>query len=58
VVTAIAAPAALKVQFSGGGGHAGALLMPDRCLAGLNKAPGWLCEAALDHHSNLSVFLQ
>lgn len=32
VVTAIAAPAALRVTFKGGGGHAGALLMPDRQL--------------------------
>ena len=31
VVTAIAAPAALRVFFSGDGGHAGALLMPYRC---------------------------
>lgn len=30
IVTAIAAPAALRVHFKGGGGHAGALLMPDR----------------------------
>ena len=30
VVTAIAAPAALRVQFSGDGGHAGGQLMPDR----------------------------
>lgn len=30
VVTAIAAPAAFRLQFNGGGGHAGALLMPDR----------------------------
>lgn len=30
IVTAIAAPAALCVKFKGGGGHAGALLMPDR----------------------------
>lgn len=30
IVTAIAAPAALRVYFKGGGGHAGALLMPDR----------------------------
>lgn len=30
VVTAIAAPAALRVFFSGDGGHAGALLMPAR----------------------------
>lgn len=30
IVTAIAAPAALRVTFKGGGGHAGALLMPDR----------------------------
>ena len=31
VVTAIAAPASFRVQFNGDGGHAGALLMPDRC---------------------------
>jgi ureidoglycolate amidohydrolase len=30
VVTAIAAPAALRIQFDGIGGHAGAVLMPDR----------------------------
>ena len=30
VVTAIAAPAALRVHFSGEGGHAGGQLMPDR----------------------------
>ena len=30
IVTAIAAPAALRAQFSGDGGHAGALLMPRR----------------------------
>ena len=30
VVTAIAAPAALRIQFEGAGGHAGAVLMPDR----------------------------
>ena len=30
IVSAIAAPAALRVFFSGDGGHAGALLMPDR----------------------------
>ena len=30
VVTAIAAPASFRVQFKGDGGHAGALLMPDR----------------------------
>lgn len=32
IVTAIAAPAALRVTFKGGGGHAGALLMPDRSI--------------------------
>ena len=32
VVTAIAAPAAFRIQFNGGGGHAGALLMPDRSV--------------------------
>lgn len=30
IVTAIAAPAALRVQLDGAGGHAGAVLMPDR----------------------------
>ncbi len=30
VVTAIAAPATLRAQFTGEGGHAGAVLMPDR----------------------------
>jgi N-carbamoyl-L-amino-acid hydrolase len=30
IVTAIAAPATLRVQLSGDGGHAGAVLMPDR----------------------------
>lgn len=38
IVTAIAAPAALRVQFSGDGGHAGALLMPYRNDAGLAAA--------------------
>ena len=31
IVTAIAAPAALRISFSGDGGHAGAQLMPLRC---------------------------
>lgn len=30
VVTAIAAPASIKVDFEGDGGHAGAALMPSR----------------------------
>lgn len=30
VVTAIAAPASIKVDFEGNGGHAGAVLMPNR----------------------------
>ena len=30
IVTAIAAPASFRLQFNGGGGHAGALLMKDR----------------------------
>ena len=30
IVSAIAAPAAFRVSLSGDGGHAGALLMPDR----------------------------
>ena len=38
VVTAIAAPAALKVEFKGDGGHAGAQLMPLRNDAGLAAA--------------------
>ena len=38
VVTAIAAPAAFTVDFYGGGGHAGALLMADRHDAGLAAA--------------------
>ncbi|CAE6222452.1 unnamed protein product [Arabidopsis arenosa] len=38
VVTAIAAPASLKVEFEGGGGHAGAVLMPYRNDAGLAAA--------------------
>ncbi|XP_019180746.1 PREDICTED: ureidoglycolate hydrolase [Ipomoea nil] len=35
VVTAIAAPASIKVDFEGNGGHAGAVLMPKRNDAGL-----------------------
>eukprot|EP00193_Tetraselmis_chui_P016322 CAMPEP_0177776746 /NCGR_PEP_ID=MMETSP0491_2-20121128/14890_1 /TAXON_ID=63592 /ORGANISM="Tetraselmis chuii, Strain PLY429" /LENGTH=428 /DNA_ID=CAMNT_0019295583 /DNA_START=282 /DNA_END=1568 /DNA_ORIENTATION=+ len=38
IVTAIAAPAALRVRFVGNGGHAGALLMPFRKDAGLAAA--------------------
>jgi ureidoglycolate amidohydrolase len=38
IVTAIAAPAAFTVDFHGGGGHAGALLMHDRHDAGLAAA--------------------
>jgi len=38
VVTAIAAPAALRVIFHGDGGHAGAVLMPDRHDASLGAA--------------------
>ncbi|CAO2820953.1 unnamed protein product [Amaranthus hypochondriacus] len=38
VVTAIAAPASLKVDFEGEGGHAGAVLMPNRNDAGLAAA--------------------
>lgn len=38
VVTAIAAPAALRITFSGGGGHAGALLMHRRADAALAAA--------------------
>ncbi|KAJ6721777.1 ALLANTOATE DEIMINASE-RELATED [Salix viminalis] len=43
IVTAIAAPASLKVDFEGNGGHAGAVLMPNRNDAGLAAA-----ELALD----------
>ncbi|GLT99470.1 hypothetical protein SLE2022_169070 [Rubroshorea leprosula] len=35
IVTAIAAPASIKVDFEGSGGHAGAVLMPNRNDAGL-----------------------
>lgn len=38
IVTAIAAPASLKVDFKGNGGHAGAVLMPLRNDAGLAAA--------------------
>lgn len=38
IVSAIAAPAALRFIFRGDGGHAGALLMPDRNDAGLAAA--------------------
>ncbi|KAJ7570625.1 hypothetical protein O6H91_01G128900 [Diphasiastrum complanatum] len=38
IVTAIAAPASLKVEYKGNGGHAGAVLMPFRNDAGLAAA--------------------
>ncbi|KAF5736774.1 hypothetical protein HS088_TW14G00928 [Tripterygium wilfordii] len=38
IVTAIAAPASIKVDFEGSGGHAGAMLMPNRNDAGLAAA--------------------
>ncbi|XP_068634111.1 ureidoglycolate hydrolase [Aristolochia californica] len=38
IVTAIAAPASMKVDFEGNGGHAGAVLMPHRNDAGLAAA--------------------
>ncbi|KAF4365785.1 hypothetical protein F8388_003454 [Cannabis sativa] len=38
IVTAIAAPASIKVEFEGNGGHAGAVLMPNRNDAGLAGA--------------------
>jgi len=38
IVTAIAAPASIKVDFKGNGGHAGAVLMPNRNDAGLAAA--------------------
>ncbi|KAH9322666.1 hypothetical protein KI387_017305, partial [Taxus chinensis] len=38
IVTAIAAPASIKVDFTGNGGHAGAVLMPYRNDAGLAAA--------------------
>ncbi|XP_050217983.1 ureidoglycolate hydrolase [Mercurialis annua] len=38
VVTAIAAPASIKADFEGNGGHAGAVLMPQRNDAGLAAA--------------------
>ena len=45
-VTAIAAPAALAVTFSGDGGHAGSLLMADRADAGLAAAEFMLAVEA------------
>lgn len=47
VVSAIAAPAALEVTFTGSGGHAGALLMPYRNDAGLAAAELALAVEAL-----------
>ncbi|XP_059447221.1 ureidoglycolate hydrolase [Corylus avellana] len=38
IVTAIAAPASIKLEFEGNGGHAGAVLMPHRNDAGLAAA--------------------
>ncbi|KDO45907.1 hypothetical protein CISIN_1g0484611mg, partial [Citrus sinensis] len=38
IVTAIAAPASIKADFEGTGGHAGAVLMPNRNDAGLAAA--------------------
>lgn len=38
IVTAIAAPASIRVDFGGSGGHAGAVLMPQRNDAGLAAA--------------------
>lgn len=38
IVTAIAAPASIRVEFQGNGGHAGAVLMPNRNDAGLAAA--------------------
>ncbi|XP_050129998.1 ureidoglycolate hydrolase-like [Malus sylvestris] len=38
IVTAIAASASIKVEFEGNGGHAGAVLMPNRNDAGLAAA--------------------
>ncbi|VAI13294.1 unnamed protein product [Triticum turgidum subsp. durum] len=38
IVTAIAAPASIKVEFEGNGGHAGAVLMPARNDVGLAAA--------------------
>jgi ureidoglycolate amidohydrolase len=48
IVTAIAAPASLKVGFKGDGGHAGAVLMPVRNDAGLAGA-----ELALSVEKNV-----
>lgn len=47
IVTAIAAPASIKVDFGGNGGHAGAVLMPHRNDAGLAAAE--LALAVEDH---------
>ncbi|KNA16532.1 hypothetical protein SOVF_088190 [Spinacia oleracea] len=47
IVTAIAAPASIKVDFEGEGGHAGAALMPNRNDAGLAAAE---LALALERH--------
>ena len=52
IVTAIAAPAALRVTFQGSGGHAGALLMPDRHTA----PPQLICKLS-DFEVSPQVFL-
>ena len=45
IVTAIAAPAALRIRFSGDGGHAGAQLMHRRC------APHECLHCSVSSHS-------
>lgn len=58
MVTAIAAPAALRVTFRGGGGHAGALLMHLRADAGLAAAELALhVESATLAHSESDIWL-
>ncbi|TYI64214.1 hypothetical protein E1A91_D09G072000v1 [Gossypium mustelinum] len=51
VVTNIAAPASIKVDFEGNGGHAGGVLMPDRNDAGLAAAELML---AIEKHATES----
>lgn len=58
IVSAIAAPAALRVFLSGDGGHAGALLMPDRQVPTLFLA--WWCnglhrDAGVPNHGKPSA---
>jgi ureidoglycolate amidohydrolase len=55
VVTAIAAPATLRVQFTGAGGHAGTVLMPERHDPSLAAAETMLAiERAANETGNIN----